>query len=506
MPVVAGVDSSTQSCTVELRDAVDGTLLGSGRAPHPPTFPPVSEQPATTWWSAFTTALPAAIADAATRGTAVTPQSIGAISVAGQCHGLVMLDAAGQVLRDVKLWNDTTSAPQAAALVTELGAAGWAEAVGSVPTAAFTITKLAWVAEHEPQLLRRLATVLLPHDYLTYRLTGRTVTDRSEATGTGYYAAHEQRWRTDLLTRFVDADLDWATMLPTVLGPAEPAGTLIPDVARQLGLRPDVVVGPGAGDQHAGALGLGIRSGEVVYSLGTSGVVLTTTDDPVHDASGWVNGVADAAGGYLPLVSVLNCAKVTDTFARLLGVDHDELARLALAAPANPDRPVLAAFLDGERSPDRPRARGVLAGLTTATTREELASAAVEGVLLALVRGHERLRVAGAPADGDVLVTGGAARSAAYRQLLADLLRTPVRTCDAPEATARGACLQASAVLAGADIRQVRDAWRPATLTVTEPRTPARPDVSERYARLADWDGLDSPADPPISLSTEDFV
>lgn len=481
MAVVAGVDSSTQSCTVELRDAADGHLLGAGRAPHPPTSPPVSEQHPDDWWRAFGAALEAALVRAGLRAS-----DVDAVSVAAQCHGLVLLDRDDRVLRPAKLWNDTTSSPQADAMVADLGLPGWADAVGSVPTAAFTITKLAWVAAHEPDLLDRVARVLLPHDWLTYRLTGRAVTDRSEASGTGYYAAHTGRYLVDHLDRWVRPGLPWTDLLPTVLGPSHAAGHAATPAAAALGLRPDVVVGAGAGDQHAGAVGIGLGPGQVLYSLGTSGVVMTTSPQPVHDTSGWVDGVADATGGWLPLVCTLNSAKVTDTVARLLGVDHDELTRLALAAPRRTDRAVLAAYLDGERSPSRPHARGLLGGLRSDTTREELALAAYEGVVLGLVRGHDAIRAAGAAADGAVVVTGGGARSLAYRQVLADALGVPVETRDAPEATARGAAAQAAAVLAGADVRDVRDAWTPRVVDVVEPGTPIDPEVRARYAALAD--------------------
>lgn len=476
--VVAGVDSSTQSCTVELRDT-DGRLLGSGSAPHPPTTPPLSEQRAEDWWTALRSAFASALAAAVLPATAVD-----AVSVAAQCHGLVMLDDAGQVLRQVKLWNDTTSAEQANRMVSELGEAGWADAVGSVPTAAFTITKLAWVAAHEPHLLERVASILLPHDYLTWRLTGREVTDRSEASGTGYYAAHEGRWLPELLDRFVSVGPDWAGMLPTVLGPDEPAGYATTPGARELGLRPDVVIGAGSGDQHAGVLGIGLGPGEVLYSLGTSGVVMTPSAAPVHDHAGWVDGVADAAGGYLPLVCTLNCTKVTDFAGRLLGVDHEELARLALATNPRPDRPVLAAYLEGERSPALPHATGLLGGIRTDTTREQIAYAAFEGVLLGLVRGQRALEAVGVQTSGDVLVAGGGARSAAYRQILADILGVPVHQRDAPEATARGASVQATAVLTGEPVVAVRDRWRPATVGSTEPR-PYDHAVTERYLALA---------------------
>jgi len=484
MGIVAGVDSSTQSCTVELRDAQSGELLGSGRAPHPVTYPPVSEQAPSAWW----TALRIAIVEASS-AAGVAVSDIDAISVGAQCHGLVMLDANGKVLRDAKLWNDTTSAPEADEMVRALGMDAWADAVGSVPTAAFTITKLAWIARHESALLPRVASVLLPHDYLTWRLTGRRVTDRSDAAGTGYFAPHESRWVPELLERFV-GQLDWSSILPEVLGPSEAAGTVSAEAAAELGLRDDVVVGPGGGDQHVGALGVGLTPGEVVYSLGTSGVVLTVSEHPVSDHAGYVNGVADAAGGYLPLVCTLNATKVTDTVARLLGVDLGELADLALQ-DASADRPVFAAFLDGERTPNRPDATGLLGGMTTATSRADVARAAFEGVLFGLERGHRAIQAVGAAADGAVTMMGGGARSVAYRQILADILQRPVQVRDAPEATARGACVQAAAVLAGIPVTEVRDAWTPAVVSETLPRAVVPESVRERYEALADWPGLD---------------
>lgn len=486
MATVAGVDSSTQSCTVELHDAETGTLLGTGRAPHPPTTPPASEQPVGAWWTALRGALGAAVADAG-----IQAAEIAALSVGAQCHGLVMLDESDQPLRDVKLWNDTTSAPQSARMIAELGIPAWVQAVGSDPAAAFTITKLAWVGEHEPHLLPRLRRVMVPHDYLTYRLTGRHVTDRSDASGTGFYSGPESRWRIDLLRRFVDPDLDWAVTLPRVLGPDEAAGTLRPEVAVELGLSDAVVVGAGGGDQHLGAAGLGMRDGEVTYSLGTSGVVLTPSAEPVLDERGDIDGVCNVTGGYLPLVCTLNCTKVTDTMARWLDVGHDQLAELALSATAGNAAAVFAPFLDGERSPNRPDATGTMAGLTNATSREDLARAAFEGVLFGLVRGHKRMQECGAACDGAVIVTGGGARSPAYRQLLADIVGREVEVREAPEATARGAAVQAAAVLHGVSVAETRDAWTPPVLSRTVPR-PGGGAARERYDAVADWLGADA--------------
>ncbi len=478
VPLVAGVDSSTQSCTVELRDAEGGQLRGTGRAPHPATHPPVSEQDPQRWWSALREALAAALHQAGRRA-----RDVAAVSVGAQCHGLVVLGAGGEVLRPAKLWNDTTSAAQASAMVADAGGPWWAQVTGLQLTAALTVTKLAWLRDHEPEVLERTRSVLLPHDWLTHRLTGLRTTDRSEASGTGYYGSAEGRWRTDVLDRYVGSAA-WGERLPAVLGPSEVAGAVDGPAAADLGLARSTVVGPGGGDQHLGAVGLGLGTGDVACSLGTSAVVLSPHDRMVADATGWVDCPADAAGRYLALVCTLNGTKVTDTFARLLGVAPAELGQLALAADPLGPRPVLAAYLDGERTPSRPRAQGTLAGLTTATTREQVALAAVEGVLLGLVRGHEALRAAGVPAAGAITATGGGARSTAYRQVLADLLGAPVRVVDAPEATARGACVQAAAVLAGAEVADVRDAWAPAVLETTEPRCGTPSAVREHYAAL----------------------
>lgn len=488
MSIVAGIDTSTQSCTVELRDAETGSLLGGGRALHPVATPPRSEQNPLAWWQAFEVALKAAVADAG-----VTVGDIDAMSVAGQCHGLVMLDAQGQPLRNAKLWNDTESSVQADRMVAELGKATWSKRTGSVPTAAFTITKLAWVAQHEPHLLARVGYVLLPHDYLTFRLTGRAVTDRSEASGTGYFST-DGFWQFDLLERFVSSQVRWSEVLPVVLGPTARAGLAATPAAAALGLRGDVVVGAGAGDTHAGALGMGMREGDVGYSLGTSGVVFATSPHAVHDTRGWVNGVADATGAYLPLVCTLNATRVTDTFARILGVTLDELGALALAAEPLQERPVLAAFFDGERSPDRPHAHGTLHGLTNHSTREQMALAAFEGVLLGLLRGQRALEELGVPTHGDVVLMGGGARGEAYRQVLADVTGRRVITKDAPEAVAAGAGIQAAAVLLGRDIQEIRDRWMPAITSSTTPR-----DIDSVYARyltVADWRGADSTPTP----------
>jgi xylulokinase len=350
---------------------------------------------------------------------------------------------------------------------------------------ALTIAKLAWLSRNEPATLQRISKLMVPHDWLTFQLTGEHVTDRSDASGTGYYSAPEATFRADLLREHIAADVDWESAFPRVLGPDEPAGRVLPSVARQLGLRSDVIVGPGGGDQHLAAVGMGLRRGEVAFSLGTSGVVFTPADVPTN--RNWsVDYVCDATGGYLPLICTLNCTKVTDRFAYLLGVDLTELDRLAMKPPLG-DGPVLLAYLDGERTPSRPGTFGVLAGLHSDTTREEIALAAYDGVVQGMIRGMEDLQsLVGEPITSRVLAVGGGARSTAYRQLIADRCGQPVLTVDAPEATARGAAIQAAAVLHGTSVSAMRDTWPPATQSTIEPRVAGELGVSSGFSLLSD--------------------
>lgn len=490
--VVLGVDSSTQSCKVEVRDLVTGRLLATGSAPHPPAYPPSSEQHPTEWVSAFVAATTEALSRCA------APPRVRAISVAAQCHGLVLLDEAGRPLRAAKLWNDTTGAAHLARLVDDIGAQPWIRRIGSLPTAAFTIAKVAWMAEHEPGMLDRAAAMVLPHDYLVYWLTGALVTDRSEASGTGYFDTAARQWVPEYLS-LAAGHRDWPALLPTVLGPCESAGTLRGAAAEALGIRDaDVVVGPGGGDQHAAYLGLGLDDGDQYIGIGTSGVVATSSRAPVFDPTGMVDGVADLTGGYLPLVSTLNAARVGDVAAGLLGTDPATLADLALAAG---DRrgPILVPFLDGERKPNRPDAHGTVADLTSHTTREELARAFVEGPLLSLMSARDDLRACGVDVGGNPVAVGGGTRSRATLQLLADLLGEEITVLDADEATARGACVQAAAVASGSDVGGLRDLakrWQPAVRAQVSPRATGRDlaAVRSRYADLARLTQLDEEA------------
>ncbi len=435
MPLVAGVDTSTQACKVVVRDADTGVLVRSGRAPHPAG----TEVPPAAWEEAFRVA----------RAAAGGLDDVAALSVGGQQHGMVCLDRAGEVVRDALLWNDVRSADAAADLVTDLGggdeAAGrlaWAQAVGVVPVASFTGAKLRWLADAEPRSADRTAAVCLPHDWLTWRLSadhdlGALVTDRGDASGTAYWSARTGEYRLDLLELALRGR---RPAVPRVAGPSEAVGTLGGGRA---------VLGPGTGDNAAAALALGARPGDVVVSIGTSGVVSAVTDTVVADPTGTVAGFADATGRHLPLVATLNAARVLDAAVALLGVDHGTLSDLALAAPSGADGLVLVPYLEGERTPNLPRATGSVHGLTLRTsTPAHWARAAVEGLLCGLADGIEAVAALGVPVER-VLLVGGAAASPAVQQLAPGVLGRPVLVPAPGEYVADGAARQAAWVLSG---------------------------------------------------------
>ncbi|HRC13848.1 MAG TPA: xylulokinase [Dermatophilaceae bacterium] len=461
MTFVAGVDSSTQSCKVLIVDADSGQLVRSGTAPHPPG----TEVDPQAWWEALLAAIEAAggLADVA------------ALSVGGQQHGMVALDAAGEVIRPALLWNDTRSAQAAEQLIEEfgdgdvvLGARRWADAVGSVPVASFTVTKLRWLADQEPDNAARIAAVALPHDWLTWRLSGAStletlVTDRSDASGTGYYDSSLGVYRWDLLALALRRPVEDVTgiRLPRVLGPAEAAGS----GSTALGLD-HLILGPGCGDNAGAALGLGLGVGATQVSLGTSGVVATVSETPVRDATGTVAGFADATGHFLPLVCTLNGARVLVSTAEVLSVDNDEFSRLALSAPAGADGLTLVPYFEGERTPNLPDATATLSGMTLRSfTRANLARAAVEGLAGLLSNALTGIRERDVPVNRVTLV-GGGAQSEAFRVVAAQIWELPVDVPPPGEYVARGAARQAAWVLSGT---ATPPHWAEAGVTTYEP-------------------------------------
>jgi xylulokinase len=479
--LVAGVDSSTQSCKVVIVDAATGSLVRSGRASHPDG----TEVPPAAWWDA----LQAAIADAGGL------DDVAAISVGGQQHGMVVMDAAGEVIRDALLWNDTRSADAATQLAQEFP--DIVRRTGSRPVASFTATKLRWLADAEPDAAARVAAVALPHDWLTWRLRGfgpnnpdlgELTTDRSDASGTSYWGAdgYDEELLLAALRRPSGADDvgNSGVVLPRVLGPADSAGTTAatPEFPT---LTPGVLVGPGAGDNAGAALGLGAVSGDVVVSIGTSGTVFAVTDEPTRDESGTVAGFADASGHWLPLVATLNAARVLDSIAALLGVNHDELGQLALEAEPGAGGLVLQPYFEGERTPNLPDATATLFGMTLgSTTRPTLARAAIEGMLCGLADGLDALRANGVEARR-ILLVGGAAQNPAVSSIAAQVFDVPVVVPEPGEYVALGAAVQAAWALSAVEGSAVegsgtRPEWhRPVT---AEPAVDTRSVIREQYA------------------------
>ncbi len=462
MPLVAGIDSSTQSVKIVVCDAETGRVVREGRAPHPDG----TECSPTAWWDALATASEGLLGDVA------------AIAVAGQQHGLVTLDADGESIRPALLWNDTRSAPDARDLIDELGGpTAWADAVGSVPVASFTVTKLRWLARSEPEHAARIAQAMLPHDWLTWRLAGMPLTpttDRGDASGTGYWSPISGGYRTDLLQLAIGRDVG----VPRVADPGEVVGQT----------SSGVLLGAGTGDNMAAALGLSLATGDVAVSLGTSGTAFAVADAPTRDDSGHVAGFADATGRWLPLVCTLNAARVLSATAHLLGVGLSQLSDLALAAPPGAEGLTLIPYLDGERTPDLPDATGSLHGLTRANmTPANLARAAVEGMLCGLTDAIDALDAAGVT-PRRVLLIGGAAASPAVQQVAAALMGGTITVPAPGEYVALGAARQAAWALHGG--HHPPEWEQPGTQTVVTEPTPS---VRMAYAQMRPPSGSSPP-------------
>jgi len=423
--LVAGVDSSTQSCKIVVCEAGSGRTVRTARAAHPDG----TEVSATAWLDAF-------------REASSQPgllDGVQALAVGGQQHGMVTLDSAGELVRDALLWNDNRSARDAADLIGELGGPqAWADVVGSVPVASMTVSKIRWLARCEPENAIRTESVLLPHDWLTWQLGGRSfdpVTDRGDASGTCYFDATANAYRPDLIRLAIGHDLT----IPRIARPDEIVGTT-PD---------GIALAPGTGDNMAAGLGLGLERGGAVVSVGTSGTVFTRSTTQTHDPSGVVAGFADATGEFLPLVCTLNGARNLVASARMLGLTLEEFSAAALSAPPGSEGVLYMPYLEGERTPPLPDARGELLGLTLANvTPANIARATIEGVLWSLAYGMQVLQEQTRPV-ARVTLTGGGAQSAAVRQIAPAVFGVPVAATEPFESVAVGAARQAAWALTG---------------------------------------------------------
>ena len=463
--LIAGVDSSTQSCKVVIRDAVTGELLREGRASHPDG----TEVNPAHW----VTALDAAIKDAGGL------EDVEAISIGGQQHGMVALDENGAVIRDALLWNDTRSAAAADALNSEIGGpTEMAKQVGSVLVASFTASKLRWLADAEKDNAAKVAGVALPHDWLSWQLQhnpndakdfSKLFSDRSEASGTGYFDPSTSKYRRDILALALRTGRE--IHLPKIVNPAEFGGVMPSGVK----------IAPGAGDNAAAALGIQAQPGDVVVSLGTSGTAFAVSDTATHDSSGAVAGFADATGRFLPLVCTLNAARILDAATRILGKSHDEVGALALSAKPGANGLSLLPYFEGERTPNRPSATGVFNGLNLNNSNPaDIARAMVEGMLCGLVDAVDALEKLGVDVKRIILI-GGAAKNPAVAQIAAALFGREVLLPPAGEYVANGAARQAAWALLGTDTAPVWDLGK-----IEKVSAAATPDVVQRYRTLRD--------------------
>jgi xylulokinase len=456
--VVLGVDSSTQSTKVLTIDVETSDVMAEGRAPHSGA----DIQDPAEWWNA--------LLEAVHQATAGPFQVIG-LAVAGQQHGCVTLDAAGQTVRPAPLWNNVAAAPDAERLN---AAADFPAAVGSRLVASFTIAKLAHLARTAPDELARTAAVCLPHDWLNFRLTGELATDRGEASGSGWWSPREGRDRRDLLALAIGAETAERVRLPVVRGAVEPAGALLAAAAAELGLPAGIPVGPGTGDNMAAALGVGAAPGELVVSLGTSGTAFAVSDIATADETGEVAGFADATGRFMPLACMLNCTRVVDTIAAMLGIERAEALERAGAVAPGAGGLLLLPYLAGERTPNLPTATGTITGLTAATaTPDLLLRAAVDGVAAGLAYCVEALARLGVTAPA-ITLTGGGSAHPTWRHAIADATGLPVTVRAGGEHAARGAAMQAAAIVRGESIDAVVARWRPAVTAVAPPRLERR--------------------------------
>jgi xylulokinase len=449
--LVAGIDVSTQGTKAVIVDPDLGQVVATGTAPH--TVEGVGgarETHPDVWWTALQEAL------AATGWAA----DVRAISVAGQQHGLVVTDGHQRPLRPAILWNDTRSAPQARSLRARFDPSWWAQHAAGPPVASFTVTSWAWLRQHEPHIVADARAVRLPHDHITERLCGAPVTDRGDASGTGWWSPSRSRYLDEVL-ELPEVELAH-DLLPTVAAPDGAVGET-GAAGRLLGLEPGTLVGPGTGDNMAAALGLGVAPGCPVISLGTSGTVYAVAEESIADTSGVLAGFADASGRFLPLACTLNCTLAVDRMAAWLSLDREDVADESGGVVVLP-------FLDGERTPNLPGSTGSLHGLTHTTTRQQLLLATYEGAVASLAAGLQSLEghVPAVAASSELLLIGGGSRGRAWPRTVGRLMGRRVVVPEPAEYVALGAAAQAAAALQGGTATDIAQRWAAQRPTWTE--------------------------------------
>jgi xylulokinase len=459
--VVLGIDSSTQSTKALAVDLVTGRIVAEGRAPHSGA----DTQWPLDWWSALRGAV-APMVDMGLR--------IAGIAVAGQQHGLVTADSAANPILPAPLWNNNDAAPDAERLNQK---ANFAAEVGTRLVSSITIAKVAHLARTQPSVLPSIDAICLPHDWLTWKLTGNLFTDRGDASGSGWWSPISESPQRHLLDLAAGVAFASRVRIPDVLGPNDRAGVLTREAASYLGLTAGIPVAAGTGDNMGAALGIGAAPGHYVVSLGTSGTAYVVSDDPTADPTGEVAGFADATGRYLPLACMLNCTRVVDTVAALTGISiADALDRAGQREPGA-DGLFLMPYLAGERTPNLPASTGSLFGMSMANLEPSvLARAAVDGVAAGIAYCLQALKRLAIDEPAIVLVGGGSAH-ATWQQAIADATQLRVTVLGGKEHVALGAAAQAAAVATNQPVSEIADRWRPPVVAVAHPRA----DFADRF-------------------------
>ena len=464
------MDCGTQSTKVVLRDPATGAVVAVGRAPHEliERDDGTREQDPAWWIDALRTSVRDAM-----RGERF---DIGGIGVSGQQHGLVCLDRSDRPVRAAKLWNDTTTARESAALTRELGGERRVlELIGNLPLPGYTAPKIAWLAAHEPDAYARSLRMCLPHDYLNLWLTGEFSTEAGDASGTAYFDIRTRRY-SEVVLAAIDATRDWKRTLPPIAPSLSVVGTLRAGAAESLGLESGVPVSAGGGDNMIAAIGCDVLAeGPVAVSLGTSGTVFAYRREPAVDPLGEAAAFCDSTGGWLPLGATLNCTSATDWVRELFAMDHVQVDA-AIASGGAPGLTFLP-YLSGERTPNRPEGAGIFVGLRPSHGRDAIVTAVVEGVTFGLAYALDAIRRAGVAPTVVTLVGGGAA-SDAWAQLCADIFALPVVRPAVVEAAASGAARQAQWA-----VEEKRPGLAPARSRRFEPQP--RPELRQAAERMA---------------------
>ncbi|WP_397453466.1 xylulokinase [Pseudomonas sp. NA-150] len=437
-----GIDCGTQGTKAIVLDAESGQVLGEGSAAHSMVIGANGrrEQDVEQWLTAFEHATHSALNQAGISGL-----EINAIGVSGQQHGLVLLDQGAEVLRPAKLWCDTESAPENDRLLAWLGGeAGSLERLGVAIAPGYTVSKLLWTKEQHPELFKRIDKILLPHDYLNFWLTGRCCTEFGDASGTGYFNVRTRTWDLEILEH-IDPTGRLGRALPQLLDAQQSVGKIRPHIAQLLGLNPEAIVSSGGGDNMMGAIGTGnIQPGAITMSLGSSGTVYAYADQPQVSDQPSVATFCSSSGGWLPLICTMNLTNATSAIRELFTLDIEGFNRAIIDAPIGAQGVLMLPFLNGERVPALPHATGSILGLdSTNLNQANLCRAVVEGTTFGLRYGLDLLRASGIKSEAIRLI-GGGAKSAVWRQIVADIMDAPVICTEHSEAAALGAAIQAA--------------------------------------------------------------